>query len=507
MSARGMATPADRSGRGPFRRAGAFAATAVAALLLAGCSASTLTGGDDGVTANQLVATPSEPSATPKVDPREVLIAEREHPKILASFGGTYEDPEAEVAIARAVGRLVAASEESWRSYRVTILNSPAINAFALPGGYVYVTRGLLALANDTSEVAAVIAHEMAHVTARHAFARAERAEAAAVATRVVQSVVQDPAEARVALASTQLSLARFSQIQELQADAIGIKTLTKAGYDPFAAARFLSSMQRYATYKTAADKDAGADFLSSHPSTPERIVQAAAAAEGAGVATGDRDRDAYLKHVNGLMFGDDPAEGFARGRQFLHAKLGLGFTVPAGFQLENTARAVLATNRAGTAMRFDGADVKPGEDLLAYLLSGWINGLDPSSVRTVALNGVPAAVASASARGYSYRVAVVRLGDQTYRFLFATKAPDASFDTAFEETLASFRSLTTQERASLQPLRIRITTVRPGETAEQIAARMAPVDRPAELFRVFNGLGPGEQPAAGTKVKIVTEG
>jgi predicted Zn-dependent protease len=153
---------------------------------LAGCLA---TAGDS---TDAVVATPMAPverpaqAPAPRVDPREVAIAEREHPKILASFGGTYEDREAEIAIARAVARLVAASDEPWRSYRVTLLNSPAVNAFALPGGYVYVTRGLLALANDTSEVAAVIAHEMAHVTARHAFSRAERAEAAAVATRVV---------------------------------------------------------------------------------------------------------------------------------------------------------------------------------------------------------------------------------------------------------------------------------------------------------------------------------
>jgi predicted Zn-dependent protease len=155
--------------------------------------------------------------------------------------------------------------------------------------------------------------------------------------------------------------------------------------------------------------------------------------------------------------------------------------------------------------MRFDGADVPPGGDLVSYLTSGWINGLDPSSIRTISINGLPAAVASASARGYAYRVAVVRLGEQTYRFLFASKAPGPSFDRAFEATVATFRPLDAAERARLKPLRIRVVTVAPGDTAETLARRMAPLDRSVSLFRVLNGLGPADQPAVGSKVKLVS--
>ncbi len=475
-------------------------------LALAGC-VDTIANPDAGIQPVPLAPT-VDAAPRGQVDPAEVAIAEREHPKILAAFGGTYEDNEAEIAIARAVGRLVAASDEPWRSYRVTILNSPAVNAFALPGGYVYVTRGLLALATDTSEVAAVIAHEMAHVTARHAFSRAERAQAAALATRVVQNVVDSPEQQRSVLANTQVSLARFSQTQELEADAIGIRTLVKAGYDPFAAARFLTSMARYAAWRTALPTDAtstGSDFLSSHPSTPERISQAVAAATAAGRG-GERDQANYLAHTDGLMFGDDPVEGYVRGREFLHAKLGLGFTVPAGFVLENTARAVLATDPSGTAMRFDGADLQRGGDLVGYLTSGWINGLIDTSVRTVSIGGLPAATASAEARGYHYRIAVVRFGDQTYRFLFATKTPGPAFDQAFQQTIASFRGLSPNERTGLSPLRIRTVTVGAGDTAESIARRMAMMDRAVDLFRIINGLGPGDQPAAGSKVKIISE-
>lgn len=444
--------------------------------------------------------------ATFEVDPRETEIAEREHPRIVATYGGTYEDSEAEIAIARAVSRLVEASDQPGRSYRVTILNSPAINAFALPGGYVYVTRGLLALASDTSEVAAVVAHEMAHVTARHAFARAERLEATAVAGRVLDVVA--PGDAEAVLASAQGSLARFSQIQELEADAIGIETLVGAGYDPYAAARFLRSMARFAAYKTA-DPRAGeeVDFLSSHPSTPERLSQALRTASLVAEEGGERDQEGYLRHIDGLMFGDDPAEGYVRGRQFLHAKLGLAFQVPEGFILENTADAVLATDASGIALRFDGAEVPAGTDLVSYLTSGWINGLDPTSVRATSINGMPAAVATAAARGFTYRIAAVRFGDQTFRFLFASRADSPDLDRAFAETTASFRPLTAGEQAGLQPLRIDVVQVGPGDTVESLATRMRGVDAPIALFRVLNGLEDGEQPAVGSRVKLVVGG
>ncbi|MBH0237340.1 M48 family metalloprotease [Methylobrevis albus] len=475
---------------------------AMAAMLLVGGCVSSLTG-----TEPEMPLMPEPVRAEQKADPREVAIAEQEHPKILAAYGGTYNDPAAELAIARAVGRIVAASDEPGRSYRVTILNSPTVNAFALPGGYVYVTRGLLALAVDTSEVAAVIAHEMAHVTARHAFARQERAAAAAVASRVVQDVVQDPAVQRLALASSQLSLARFSQIQELQADEIGIRTLAKAGYDPLAAARFLRTMSAFAVYKTAVPNEPNdVDFLSSHPSTPERLQQAIATAQATGARDGERDREAYLERLDGLMYGDDPEEGFVRGRQFLHAKLGLGFEVPAGYMLENTAKAVLATSPSGTALRFDGADVPRGSDLVQYLQSGWINGLQDGSIRTLSLNGLPAAVASAVTRGYSYRIGVVRFGDATFRFLFATRSPGPAFEAEFESTLRSFRPLTADEQLGLKPLRLQIVTARRGDTAAMFARRMGFMDRPEQLFRVLNGLAPGEEPVAGQRVKLVSE-
>nr|WP_319384647.1 M48 family metalloprotease [uncultured Roseibium sp.] len=437
-------------------------------------------------------------------------IGAREHPRVVATYGGVYKDPGAERAVASVVGRLVAASEDPSQSYQITILNSPAINAFALPGGYLYVTRGLLALANDTSEVAAVLAHEMAHVTANHAIKRQQRAEAKQLADRILNDVVQDSEEARKAIISSQLSFARFSQVQELEADAIGVRTLARAGFDPYAAARFLRSMAAYAQYQSADASSPGApDFLSSHPSTPERLQIAVKSARQIGApGIGERDRDRYLNQINGMLYGDDPLEGFVRGRSFLHKALGIGFTVPQGYILENSTEAVLASNGDGTAIRFDGADVSGFPNLVDYMKSGWINGLLPESVRETTINGLPGVTGAAITQGWSFRIAVVRIGRTGYRFIFASRSPNQRFDTDFRATVDSFRQLTPTERARLQSLRIKVVKTKPGDTPRKLAVGMSGVEpsRRLQFFSILNDLDPNKAIPAGTAVKLVVE-
>ncbi|MBG6174624.1 putative Zn-dependent protease [Labrenzia sp. EL_208] len=437
-------------------------------------------------------------------------IGAREHPRVVATYGGVYKDTGAERAVASVVGRLVAASDDPSQSYKITILNSPAINAFALPGGYLYVTRGLLALANDTSEVAAVLAHEMAHVTANHAIKRQQRAEAKQLANKVLTDVVQDSEEARKAIVSSQLSFARFSQVQELEADAIGVKTLAKAGFDPYAAARFLRSMAAYARYQSADSSSSGApDFLSSHPSTPERLQIAVRSARQIGApGIGERDRDRYLTQINGMLYGDDPLEGFVRGRSFLHKALGIGFTVPKGYILENSTEAVLASNGDGTAIRFDGADVSGYSSLADYMNSGWINGLLPESVRETTINGLPAVTGAAITQGWSFRISVVRIGRTGYRFIFASRSPNQGFDDDFRETVDSFRQLTPTERARLQSLRIKVVKTKAGDTPRKLAIGMSGVEpsRRLEFFSILNDLNRNKVIPTGTAVKLVVD-
>ena len=169
----------------------------------------------------------------------------REHERLVASYGGAYDDPQLKALIQQVVERLVAASERPDLKYRVTVLNSPAINAFALPDGSLYVTRGLLALANDTSEMSSVIAHEMAHVIARHAIIREDQVKQAVLVSRVISDVVNDPDLGALAMQKSQRTLASFSRGQELEADAIGVGIAARSGFDPYGASRFLTDMGR----------------------------------------------------------------------------------------------------------------------------------------------------------------------------------------------------------------------------------------------------------------------
>jgi predicted Zn-dependent protease len=473
-------------------------AAALATLLLAAAGCSSLNG------------VSSTSAALSDADRKESGADSEENARIIAAYGGIYHDDKVEQTIAAIVSRIVAASEHPDFSYRVTLLNAAAINAFALPDGHLYVTRGLLALATDSAEVAAVLAHEMGHVTANHAAQREQKAKNALIAQQAVGDVVADQQSKQMALAVSQRTLAAFSQQQELEADAIGIKTIGTAGYDPYAAARFLTAMAKYADYRTAsAARDKQPDFLATHPATPERVAFAQESAkEFGGPTVGDAERDRYLAGIDGMVFGDDPSQGFVRDRTFLHPGLAIAFTVPPGFALDSTQEAVLATGADGTALRFDAVTPTAATDLTQYLRSGWVNGLDPASIQTFAIGGFSAASAQAAAKGWDFEIVVLRgRSDAIYRFIFANESATAAFSRAADATVNSFRSLTPNELASLKPLHVRIVTVGNSDSEASLARRMRGVDRPRDLFDVMNGVTAGAAIAPGTKVKIVTDG
>ncbi|HEX2215617.1 MAG TPA: M48 family metalloprotease [Xanthobacteraceae bacterium] len=451
------------------------------------------------------VALPDPPPQSETASP-----AQREHARILLAYGGAYEHPRLEGLLQQTVEKLVASSDRPDLRYRVTILNSPAINAFALPTGHLYVTRGLLALANDSSELASVLSHEMAHVIARHAATREDQARQAAIVSRVVTDVLNDPQMGALALAKSKIALASFSRAQELEADAIGVSLAARAGYDPYGATRFLNAMGRNASLKpTGAPANDGRsiDFLSSHPSTPDRVKNALAAArQHSAPGAGNRDRGGYLAATDGISFGEDPSEGFVRGRRFLHPKLGFTFTAPPDFSLDNTAQAVLGIKDGGSAaLRVDVVRLPNEQTLGAYLTSGWIERVDASTVEELSINGFPAATAVALGEQWSFRLYVVRFGSDVYRFVFAAKNRTAAADRQFRASVFSFRRMTLAEIERTRPLRLRVVTVKPGDTPDTLAARMA-TDRPLERFLVLNGLSSGQPLNPGDQVKIVVE-
>lgn len=485
-----------RSGTGDRR--GGIAALCALALLLSGCTGAEF--------ANRQISMPDPPRQ--KAAPTGQ--AAREHARILAAYGGAYDDPRLEAMLEPIVDKLVAASERPDLKYNITILNSPAVNAFALPSGQLYVTRGMIALSNDNSEIASVLAHEMAHVIARHAAIRDEQMRQAALVSKVASDVLTDPQMGALALAKSKIALASFSRAQEFEADGIGVGISARAGYDPYGATRFLTSMGRNAELKASQTKiDPRAfDFLSSHPATPERVENAKLnARQYAAPGPGEREKDQYFSAVDGLVYGEDPSEGFVRGRRFLHPKLGFTFVAPEGYTLDNTAQAVFGvTDNGEQALRLDVVRVPADQSLAAYLTSGWIENIDQDSVDELTINGLSAATATAKGDQWSFRLYAVRLGNDVYRFIFAAKARTPELDLAFRYSVSTFRKMTRNEIAQARPLRIKVIPVRAGDTIERLASRMAHVDRPAERFRVLNGLDPGARLKPGDKVKIVVE-
>ena len=485
-----------RSGLGSAAR---LTAAPALALLLVSCSSL------------ERITTPvSLPDTPPKQ--AEVTPTAREHNRILAAYGGAYQDARLEGLITHTVDKLVAASERPSLRYKVTILNSPAINAFALPNGQLYVTRGLIALANDEAEFASVLAHEMGHVIARHAAIREEQAKQAAVVAHVVSDVLSDPNAGALALAKSKLTMASFSRAQEFEADAIGVGISARAGFDPYGASRFLSDMQRNADLKAggAAKNDTRLlDFISSHPATPDRVKNAILnARQFSGPGTkGERDRTDYLAALDGMVFGEDPSEGFVRGRRFVHPKLGFTFTAPAGFSLDNTAEAVLGLkDGGGQALRLDVVSVPPEQTLGAYLTSGWMENVDKGSVQESAINGFPAATALANGEGWSFRLYVIRYGSDVYRFIFAARERSPQADRSFREAVSTFRRMSLKEASQVKPMRVAVVTVGAHDTIDSLAKRMAVPDHALETFRVINGLTREDRLKAGERVKIVVE-
>ena len=463
----------------------------------------------------QLLGDPSiKPSNSPVIaenvrSGRLARVGAAQHPKILATYGGEYSNPKLERMVAGIVGKLVTVSDNPSQVYQITILDSPNVNAFALPGGYLYITRGLLALANDTAELAAVISHEMAHVTANHGILRQQKEAEVELASRVVSDVLSDKDAGRRALVRGKLRLAQFSRNQELQADAIGIAALGEAGFDPYAAADFQQTMAAYMEYRNKSDdSDTSLDFLATHPSTPQRIELAIGhARKFGGRGQGERDRASYLAGVDGMLFGDSADEGYVRGQTYAHAALGISFTFPEGFDIDNRAEAVLGARTAdNAAIRFDGAEVPSGQSLADYIASGWVEGLDPTSIRSATVNGMRAAMARATADQWDFDITVVRAGRSVYRILTAMPRGSSQLGALAQEVRGSFRRLSAAEKNALKPLTLRVVKAVPGETDRSLAARMRGVSRPLDLFRVLNGLNGKDRVATGQSYKLVVD-
>jgi predicted Zn-dependent protease len=448
---------------------------------------------------------------------QEAKIGQESDAKILAEFGGAYANPAVQAYVQR-IGKSVAAhSERPDIDFHYTVLDSDIVNAFAMPGGYVYITRGLLALANNEAEVAGVLGHETGHVVARHLAQRYSQSVLAQIAAAGLGIAAGDQAIGQLAGQGAALYLQSFSREEEYQADLLGVRYITKAGYDPRAMATFLEKLLLHSQLAAEIAGHPGQadqfDIMATHPRTADRVERAMAEA-GATPPAGKPilNGDAYLARIDGLLYGDDPKDGMVRGRQFIHPVLRFAFQVPEGYRLMNGADQVTAQGpNDASAIAFDLGPKRDTGDLAAYLTQEWAAKLRLSDVQRYTIDGAPAATGRAlvdtdSGRLY-VRTTVVRLEGTIYRFLcIAAPSKASQFDAGFQNTAASFRRLSAAEAAAIKPKHIKIVTLGKADSIASLAQRMAFSDYREERFRALNGLQPADNLVPGQRVKIVIE-
>jgi predicted Zn-dependent protease len=446
---------------------------------------------------------------------KEAELGAEENKKVLKEFGGAYDDPDLARYVS-SLGKLLARSSEMPNlDFTFTVLDSPIVNAFALPGGYVYVTRGLLALADDEAELAGVLAHEIGHVTARHTAERYGQA-VLAQSTAIGAELLLGEAVGDLTGTGAMLFVRSWSRDQEHEADLLGVRYLSRVGYRPQAMASFLTRLQAHSRLEAETQGRPGkADefsLLQTHPRTADRIELAIREAGTKPVADPLVARDIYLGKIDGLLYGDNPREGVIRGRRFLHPDLRFAFEVPDGFHLLNSPTKVVARGPEGAAVVFDQAPKTAGVSMSDYLVRDWAKGATLRDVETLTVNGLAAATGQTQARvrqGTLDIRLVAMQGDEgsVYRFLFATPSKlTGALSEELKRTTYSFRRLSPGEAAAIEPRRLRLYRVRPGDTPGGISRGMAVEGYRLQRFLVLNGLNENSPIRPGQILKIVTE-
>ncbi|MCK6418872.1 MAG: M48 family metalloprotease [Alphaproteobacteria bacterium] len=444
---------------------------------------------------------------------QEKSVGVREHEKIVAQFG-LYEDP-ALLSYVRRVGqRVTRDTERPDIVYQFYIIDSPIVNAFALPGGYIYISRGLLALANSEAELAAVLAHEAGHITGRHAAERYSHGVLTSLGAAVISAAVDHPDVGQALNLGSNLYLSSYSRGQEHEADSLGLRYMSRAGYDPQAMSRFLNTLEHDEVFRSHRQNGAQArvqripGYFSTHPATSERV--AATSREGEQYPAGDDGRAAYLAAIEGLIYGDSATQGFVRGSSFYHPELGFGFDLPQDFEISNGETAVTARAPDGSALVFDMAQGPAGSSATDYLARVWMRDQPVKGLESITINGLAAAAAYFDGRvndaPMTIRLIAIDWGQGRFaRFQLAIPRhiSNTRLD-AIKIATYSFRRLSVSEISRVQPLRITMIVASAGDTVSSLAGRQAPGAGGEALFRLLNGLNKNAPVIAGQKYKVV---
>ena len=452
----------------------------------------------------------------------EARIAAKQHPHILKRFGGEYGSRQLSVYVDQIGKKLVRAHRASGFQFKFSVVDSPDVFAFAQTGGYVYISRAMLSLANSEDQVAAVLAHEISHVLLRHG------------AKRDALKTELDPHDA-----GAKHHMSAFTRDQELAADAYSIPMLLDAKYDPFAQGHFLSVVRRYETMNFSNSFEGGRNKgEETHPTLAERAaiaielaqqiatestMQADLPGELPGLAyhdSGDSEyhpvgvNDTFLSAIDGMIFGRRPGEGMAVGNTYVNARARFTFDIPPGFHFTHTGRMVMAEGPGGATMRFDSSTRRRtfNSDLVKYLARNTGHVIEEGDGQMLEINGLPGALAhTVSRRPYGdtkLHLAVVQGTSRTlFRFTFwlPFETPGDVAEQVWSAPL-SFRRLTRQQARAWKPLRLKVVTVLSGMTAASLAAQMPMADDGVEWFSILNNLAPGDELSPGQRVKIVIQ-
>ncbi len=440
----------------------------------------------------------------------ELALGAQSDPQIVASMG-LYEDAELQALIQRLGGEMAKDSHRPNLAYEFKIVDSDVVNAFAVPGGYVYFTRGILAHFNNEAEFAGVLGHELGHVTARHSAQQIRKQQVAQVgmiAGALASNTVRQNFES--VNQGMQMLFLKYGRDAETEADALGVEYSTEQGYDAEYMAGFFRTIDRL-------QKAAGAevpDFLSTHPNPVNREANVRElAAEWQRKLPGEETevgRERYLNLIDGLLYGEDPAQGYTENGRFYHPELKFVFDVPSGWQLINSPQQVQLGSPEGDAMvsfaiaQGDSPEAAAQAFLQQYKLQATsaggteINGLDAYVVAA----RVPA---SQQQPALSIESTLIAYAGSIYQFLSVTVADKArAYAGVLRQPAGSFRELNEAKYLDRKPERIKIRTVDKATTlAAFLTANGIPADRHAELA-ILNGMELDDRLAANSLIKTV---
>lgn len=486
---------------------------ALTALLLAGCGTN--------------VVNPVTGQTERSVMDESTEIAEgaKAHQQVLKEYS-VYPNPAVQAYVNEVGQKLAAQSHRANLRWTFTVLDSPEINAFALPGGYVYVTRGIMAYMDSEADLAGVIGHEIGHVTARHGAQRAtsqQNAGLGVLAASVLGAVLESQGIAGAGDFAGQVSqtvaagyVASYGREQELQADGLGAEYLSRVHFDPnnmVDVIKVLKNQERFAADQAQAEGrpvSTGGGWLASHPSNDQRLNNISnLALQYQGAKYGDDGRARYQKIIQNMTFGESAEQGVTRGQNFYHVPLGFAITAPPDWRVQNavdTLSIVNASQDAILAVRVVPAQVGKDPNTIIREL------LKPTQGRTEAtqINGITATRFTGvrqNAQGQAQPVEATVLsgpGDTSYLLQSAAKSAAAlqRARPALRAAENSFRPLSTQDKAAARPWVLKLVTYPRGGFGE--LARTSPIASPEQQLRLINGYYGGGEPKPGQLVKVV---